>query len=80
MYPWVAEVGQEQLIEELREHPSAVIWIQQGRKRDSPEGVAVYMADTIEFLNENYVRFRGNYWMSPELAEICAVESIDPSP
>ena len=48
-----------------------------GRKRDSPEGVAVYMADTVDFLNEEYVRYRGNYWMSPELAEICSVDPIE---
>ena len=77
MYPWVAETGQDELIQTLSEHHSAVVWIQQGRKRDSPDGVANYMADTIEFLNKNYVRYRGNYWMSPELAEICSVEPVE---
>jgi hypothetical protein len=77
MYPWVAETGQDELIQTLSEHQSAVVWIQQGRKRDSPDGVANYMADTIDFLNESYVRYRGNYWMSPELAKICSVEPIE---
>ncbi|MCK4975643.1 MAG: hypothetical protein KAS36_01775 [Anaerolineales bacterium] len=75
MYPWVAEVGQQELIAELRENPSAVVTINTNRKAGSPDGPAAYMADTIEFLNEAYVVIGEDYWMSPELAELC---SFDP--
>ena len=55
--------------------PSAVVTINTNRKAGSPDGPAVYMADTIEFLNEAYVVIGEDYWMSPELAELC---SFDP--
>jgi hypothetical protein len=74
MYPWVAEVGQEELINELRNHPSAVVTINTARKADSPDGPAAYMADTIQFLNESYVFVGVDFWMSPELAEICGLD------
>jgi hypothetical protein len=73
MYPWVAEIGQEELIHELKRNPSAVVWINTNRKAGSPDGVATYMADTIDFLNQEYVQVRGDLWMSPELTESCAV-------
>jgi hypothetical protein len=75
MYPWVAEVGQQELIAELRENPSAVVNININRKAGSPDGPAAYMADTIEFLNETYFIIGDAFWMSPELAELC---SFDP--
>ena len=71
MYPWVAEIGQTELIAELREHPAAVVWINTARKSGSPDGVAAYMADTIKFLDEEYFIIGDDFWMSPELAEIC---------
>jgi len=74
MYPWVAEVGQEELINELRNNPSAVVTINTARKAGSPDGPAAYMADTITFLNESYVVIGDDFWMSPELAEICGFD------
>ena len=71
MYPWVAEIGQAELIAELRGHPAAVVWINTARKSGSPDGVAAYMADTIKFLDEEYFIIGDDFWMSPELAEIC---------
>jgi hypothetical protein len=71
MYPWVAEIGQTELIAELREHPSAVVWINTARKSGAPDGVAAYMADTIKFLDEEYFIIGDDFWMSPELADIC---------
>ncbi len=71
MYPWVAEIGQVELIADLREHPSAVVWINTARKSGAPDGVAAYMADTIKFLDEEYFIIGDDFWMSPELAEIC---------
>lgn len=77
MYPWVAEVGNPELIEELRANPSAFVWINTARKSDSPEGVATYMADVIEFLNEEYVVVGVDYWMSPNLAEHCSAAPLE---
>ena len=71
MYPWVAEIGQTELIAELRDHPSSVVWINTARKSGSPDGVAAYMSDTIKFLDEEYFTIGDDFWMSPELAEIC---------
>jgi hypothetical protein len=69
----VAEIGQPELISELRAHPSAVVWIKTSRKSGSPEGVAAYMAETIDFLDREYVVMGEDFWMSPELAERCPV-------
>jgi len=71
MYPWVAEIAQAELIAELREHPAAVVWINTARKSGSPDGVAAYMADTIKFLGDEYFIIGDDFWISPELAEIC---------
>lgn len=72
MYPWVAEIGQAELIDELKRNPSAVVWINTNRKADSPEGVATYMAPTIDFLNREYTSIGGGLWMSPDLAKSCS--------
>jgi hypothetical protein len=69
----VAEIGQQELIHELKRNPSAVVWINTNRKAGSPDGVAAYMADTIDFLNKEYVQVRADLWMSPELTDSCAV-------
>jgi hypothetical protein len=58
MYPWVAEIGQQELIHELSRNPSAVVWINTARKEGSPDAPAAYMADTIDFLNKSYVHGR----------------------
>jgi len=72
MYPWVAEIGQDDLIAELRDHTSAIIWIRVERGAGSPGGVAAYMSDTIDFLNKDYqIVLKDAIWMSPELAEKC---------
>ena len=72
MYPWVAEIGQDELIAELRDHPSAIMWIKVERGAGAPDGVAAYMKDTIDFLNNEYqIVLKDAIWMSPELAEKC---------
>jgi hypothetical protein len=71
MYPWVAEIGQQELIQELSRNPSAVVWINTSRKEGSPNAPAAYMADTIEFLNKSYVSVGKDLWMSPRLARGC---------
>lgn len=76
MYPWVAEIGQQELIDELRQNPAAVILINTSRKEGTPEGVTTYLADTIRFLNRNYVYWGENKWMSPQLANLCSVKPV----
>jgi hypothetical protein len=71
MYPWVAEIGQRELIQELSRNPSAVVWINTARKEGSPDAPAAYMADTIEFLNKSYISIGKDLWMSPGLAQGC---------
>ncbi len=71
MYPWVAEIGQQELIEELRANPAAFVWINTNRKSGSPDSVVVYMADALEFLDAEYVSPSEDLWMSPELAARC---------
>ena len=72
MYPWVAEIGQDDLIAELKDHNSAVIWIRVERGAGSPDSVAAFMADSIEFLNNEYqIVLKDAIWISPELAEKC---------
>jgi len=74
MYPWVAEIGKEELITELKANPAAVVWINTGRKSGEPDSPAVYMAEVIDFLNEEYFVLGQDFWLSPELAERCGVE------
>jgi len=76
MYPWVADVGQETLIQELSQNPVSLVWINTARKAGSGEGAGVYMADTLEFLAQEYINIGPDIWMSPQLAENC---SFDPA-
>jgi hypothetical protein len=76
MYPWVAEIGQQELIDELRQNPAAVILINTSRKAGKPQAVTTYLADTIQFLNQNYVYWDANKWMSPQLASLCSVKPV----
>jgi hypothetical protein len=71
MYPWIAEIGQHELIQELSRNPSAVVWINTARKEGSPDAPTAYMADTIDFLNKSYVSVGKDLWMSPGLARGC---------
>lgn len=74
MYPWVAEVGQQELINELKHNPAAVIMINTSRKEGTPQGVTSYLAETIQFLNQDYVYLGENKWMSPQIANLCSVK------
>ena len=65
MYPWVAEIGQQKLIDELRHNPAAVILINTSRKEGTPQGVTTYLAETIRFLHQDYVYLGANKWMFP---------------
>jgi hypothetical protein len=73
MYPWVAEIGKDELIAELKANPSAIVWINTGRKSGEPDAPAVYMADVIDFLNREYFVLGQDIWLSPELAKHCNI-------
>jgi hypothetical protein len=73
MYPWVAEIGQNELIAELKDNPVSIVWLNLRRKAGTPEAVTAYMADTVEFLREEYVELGSGIWMSPHLAKNCPV-------
>jgi len=72
MYPWVAEVGQQEMISELRNNPGVVVWLRTGRGAGD-NAAAVYLRDTINFLNEEYVFVSTDIWMSPDLAARCGI-------
>jgi hypothetical protein len=76
MYPWVAETGQQEWFDALRQNPAAVILINTSRKAGTPQGITTYLADTIQFLNQNYVYWDVNKWMSPQLASLCSVKAV----
>jgi hypothetical protein len=78
MYPWVAEIGQQELIATLRSNPAAVVWINVERGAGNPNAVATYMADTISFLNKEYVALGDDFWISPDLARRCGVSPGQP--
>jgi hypothetical protein len=71
MYPWVAEIGQDELISDLRNNPSAIVWVNVDRGSTEENSAARYLADTIAFLDEEYVTLADEFWMSPELAQRC---------
>jgi hypothetical protein len=73
MYPWVAEIGQQELIDRLRSDPPVVVWINVERGGGKPGSVSTYMADTIRFLNENYILVDNGLWVSPELSRRCGI-------
>jgi hypothetical protein len=75
-YPRVAEIGQQELIDELRQNSAAVILINTSRKAGTPQGITTYLANTIQFLNQNCVYWDVNKWMSPQLASLCSVKPI----
>jgi hypothetical protein len=80
IYPWVAEIGQQELIDELKHNPAALILINTSRKEGTPQGVTTYLAETIRFLNQDYVYLGANKWMSPQLASLCSVTPGQDSP
>jgi hypothetical protein len=44
--------------------------INTSRKAGTPQGDTAYLADTIRFLNQDYVYWGENKWMSPQLAKL----------
>jgi hypothetical protein len=77
MYPWVAEIGQKRLISELRANESAVVWINTNRKLGAPDSPVVYMAETLSFLNENYIPVSEDLWVSPQLFQSCPGAALE---
>ncbi|MBP1694173.1 MAG: hypothetical protein H6Q37_2056, partial [Chloroflexi bacterium] len=71
MFPWTAQLTLADVIDELRNHPSAVVQVKTERQIWQKYPVKDYLADLIQFLNQNYKKIDENLWMSPELALYC---------
>jgi hypothetical protein len=71
MHPWVAEVGQQAVIETLKEHPSAVVEIRRQKRVWQDYVVEDYLSDLITFLDDNYWPVSDTLWVSPELGRDC---------
>jgi hypothetical protein len=54
--------------------------INTSRKAGTPQGDTAYLADTIRFLNQDYVYWGENNWMSPQLAKLCSVKPVQNPP
>lgn len=70
MTPWVAEVGQEEVIQTLEQSNSNIISIWEegaiwGYRVDE------YLSDLIKFLAENYIEVSPNLWVSPDIYQFC---------
>ena len=74
MNPWVAEISQQEIISVLSHHPSAVVWLNSGKKKGTDEGITSYLPELINFLDENYVYKGNNLMVSPALAARCATK------
>ena len=71
MHPWVAQIALQEVIEELKNNPSAVVQINTKRTIWGEYRVKDYMADLIQFLNQNYTKVSDRLWKSPELTQRC---------
>jgi hypothetical protein len=72
MNPWVAEIAQQEIIDILKHHPSAVVWLNSEKKKGTDEGITSFLWDLINFLDEEYVYKGNNLMVSPELAARCS--------
>lgn len=70
MTPWVAEVGQKEVIQSLEESKSNIISVW---KKGSIWGYPVeeYLSDLLDFLGENYIEVSPNLWVSPDIYQHC---------
>ena len=71
MNPWVAEVGQQEIITTLNQKPSAVVWVNRQKGNESLYPPADYLKDLISFLDNSYIYQGNDYWESPDLAAHC---------
>lgn len=78
MHPWVAEIGQQAVIETLKDHPSAVVEIRREKRVWQDYVVEDYLSDLITFLDDNYWPVSETLWVSPELARQCTANLAVP--
>lgn len=78
MHPWVAEVGQQAVIETLKQHPSAVVEIRREKRVWQDYVVKDYLSNLITFLDDNYYPVSDTLWVSPELARECTANLVVP--
>jgi hypothetical protein len=78
MYPWLAEIGQQEVIDALQDHPSAVVQVKWERRIWQDVTVKEYLPDLYVFLRENYYPVSDTLWISPELARECTANLVVP--
>jgi hypothetical protein len=73
LLPWVAEIGQEQVISDLSTQPALILIAREGQIWGYP--VKQYLAKLLEYLDKNYtfIEQAGRYqvYMSPKLEKLC---------
>jgi hypothetical protein len=74
MNPWVAEIGQQEIIAVLRQKSFVVVWLNREKKSDTPYGLTTYLTDLIRFMEESYVYLGDDFWISPNLAAQCSAK------
>lgn len=69
MLPWVADIGQEELISDLKSRPALI----QLRKEEVIWGIPVqtYLKDLITFLDDQYIEIEPGVYISPEIRKHC---------
>jgi hypothetical protein len=77
MLPWVAEVGQEQVISDLASQPALVLIAREGEIWGYP--VREYLSKLLEYLDQNYIFIekadRYQVYRSPSLEQLCQAAS-----
>jgi hypothetical protein len=69
LLPWVAEIGEDQVISELSGKPT-IVYISKDAEVWSYK-VKDYLADLISYLDNNYIQVDKNVYISPLLDEYC---------
>jgi hypothetical protein len=69
LLPWVAEIGEDQVISELSVKPTIVYIVKDADVWSYK--VTDYLADLISYLDNNYVQVDKNVYISPFLNEYC---------
>jgi hypothetical protein len=72
MTPWVADVGQQQVISDL-EMGAHLVYVNRGTNIWGHQ-VEEYLAELVAFLDERYIQIEPNYYASPELLLECPYE------
>ncbi len=70
MWPWVAEIGQQEMIRELQEQPLAIVVVTDEVVWDAYPTLE-YLAPLVEYLDANYHKVSKDTYISPALFESC---------